>query len=95
MSIPERQLAPKNREKLWTETKLLGIPMAVAGLGILIAWVWHSLSSEHADHEPEVVSVVIGAGLLATGLWFINQKLTKEWLSQLAGKVPLLRGGDS
>ncbi len=95
MSVPGKQLQPKDREKLWTETKLLGIPMAVAGLGILVAWVWHSLSADHVDHEPEVVSVVIGAGLLGTGLWFINQKLTKEWLTQLAGKVPFLDGGES
>lgn len=93
MRPPDKQIAPKPRERLWVET-VIGLVLFVVGLVIVGGYIWHQLSPEHAEHQPEVTILGIGIGAVVVGMWWMNRKLTRELMADLTGWIAFWRKGD-
>ena len=82
MKPPNKRVEPKSRERLWHET-LVGIVLFVFGVGIVGGYVWHQLSPEHNGHDAEVTLLAVGVCGIVAGLWWMNRKLTREFVGDI------------
>ena len=95
MRPPETQVQPKDRAQLWKETIVGGV-LFLAGLATIAGYVWHQLSPEHTEHQPEVTILTIGCVMSFSGLWWMNRKLAREFVTDMLGWVTFWkRGGDA
>lgn len=94
MAPPTKKIEPKPREKLWTET-LIGLVLFVVGLAVMGGYIWHQLSPEHSEHQPEITILGLGLGLIVVGMWWMNKKLTRELMADLTSWVAFWRRSGS
>jgi uncharacterized membrane protein YcjF (UPF0283 family) len=83
---PETKVPPRDRESLWKETIMGGI-LSLFGLAL----IWQHMVHTGHEHTLDATIMWVGVGILSTGLFMMNRKLTKEWLLELRKFIPFLK----